>query len=345
MFCFWRMHTGLCLCVCVLVCVCICVCVCVCISLNTRFARVGENSHTCFGRVCILQARSCMMKALVLLGIFAVGVRATFVECPLAFNDQELLVMVGPIAMIVDTGSSETIVFGKAGSSEYFVDYQDMHLGVSPLGSVAFNGCSAPLVVPHVSQSEGGLGGGILGLGRAKLGNAFLFSQDAPRWKTMSITVDKNKSMFVLLDSNLRVGEFLLPVNSQYYWSTPLESITVADARLLGTTSVIFDTGSNFFGLSPGIYKSITDAIIRDGCKSDLVLEFGGVTLAYPPSVYSINASKCQLAIGEINQEKFGDLSNQEIVIIGTRGLMGKTINIHKSSKNEYGFVMSIINS
>lgn len=283
------------------------------------------------------------------------------IECPLRSNADELL-LIGT-ELIVDTGSADTILLGGSGMVESLgrIEYQGLSFREARASRpVVIEGCSAPLLVPRAHEAEmlGGrpMGKGILGLGREKLGDSMLFSPELAAWNTLSIQVaPTGGGMLILKDANLRPVKPTLTLNSMYYWSTDLNEIHIGTFPVKPTrkTAVIFDTGSNYFGISPGLYETVTEALLKDDCHPQLTLTVKSTTgehvkLSYNSNIYAqdpapeLRYGTCSLAIGKIDQRNFGDLANHDIVIIGTRGLKGKTLNIHKSSKNEYGFLISI---
>jgi hypothetical protein len=106
--------------------------------------------------------------------------------------------------------------------------------------------------------------------------------------------------------------------------------------------SVIFDTGSNYFGATSGIYKDMKDS----PCGSFIHLTIPAYNRNDPnplDSPFNIrfpfkeqllsdrsNANECvDTYIEKLDQTNFGEIKDDHIIIIGTMGLRGKTITAY----------------
>ena len=157
-------------------------------------------------------------------------------------------------------------------------------------------------------------------------------------------------------------------VNSRHYWSTIVTKLTIgknkgnADIVIPAppgkNIAVVFDTGSNYFGVTDGLYADVQEAI-RDG-NAGFIIEMmryfdtntdskpTPVSMKFPSdSMGNFNKDLIQgFLVEKIDQSQFDDLANFEIVVIGTRGLRGKTLSIFPNdSPAKVGeFLLSVTN-
>ena len=276
-------------------------------------------------------------------------------SCALEFNHDQLLVVKSTEAtLVVDTGASNSVVFEEGGkqrsrpisSASKKVQYQEISVEANESDRKIQLVCwPKPVEIGNVLVSTGGLGGpmnveGILGLGRAH----------TTPWTSFSVQVPADAGetgTLILTTSHLRPvpPSNLLPLCSHDYWATTLVGLKIGAQPIVlpgGPTAVVFDTGSNFFGLSSALFKVVS--IDLSGCPAPTltVILAGGVELVYESSSYSEDPECGSLAVGEIDQKSLGDLAHGEVFVVGTRGLRGKTLSIFKSAKSEFGFVMAV---
>jgi hypothetical protein len=146
----------------------------------------------------------------------------------------------------------------------------------------------------------------------------------------------------------------LMKTNSDRYWSTQVSSIAIGNVAVTGggNISVVFDTGSNYFGATSGIYDSLKNA----ACGTDIQINVDAfsrddsihlenpLNLLFPLKGTSSNG-KCDTYIEKLDQSGFGEISNGHVIIVGTLGLRGKTVTIYplRSSSPKRGeFYLSI---
>jgi len=264
------------------------------------------------------------------------------------------------LQLIADTGSAETVLFTKnstlgRSSTSTFFDYQHMTVGlISEHNPVSgFLDCSGGAAIrvsdPLIGKIDKfnditDVADGIIGLGPLKLGAdrhvPFLFSPDLPNWSSVTISIPsspKENGEMTFFTSPLDINLNLLPLASQYYWAVEVSYIPFLDFP--APTIAILDTGSNFIGLSKGIFDRLKDLIKNRFCTGNdpFVIHFKGGNKLAPLSLsrekYLLSDSCDDVAISEIDSSHFGDISDREIIILGTRALAGTTIGIHKSGE------------
>ena len=260
--------------------------------------------------------------------------------------------------LIADTGSGERILFSRnaAANGDTVFGFQQMNIGIvdphdhtSPAGLLE---CSENVslddeLIGSVDENNDitDVADGILGLGPFKLGGSFvpfLFSPSSPQWSSISISIPSSpkdgagKLTFFNHPSLVQPPINFIPVVSDYYWAVAVEHISTLD--IVQPIVAIIDSGSNIIGLSGGIYERVRDHVQNNLCKtkSDLEIEFqgsGGNSFAIHirPDQYLLGNSCDDLAISRIDSSRFGDVSNKQVVILGTRSLAGMNVGIHRS--------------
>ena len=324
---------------------------------------------------------SSLTRLLLSLGVLHAGVvfvDSSTVKCELTPTTQDDLLTIEyrvggkRLHLIVDTGSASTVLFGThpAGSGHHLrVPFQHSSVDISALdsdpiaGFLACKNTHIPISKPSTlisvkdadtsSSSFKGLDSiahGIIGLGQEALRvvggpEPFLFSPHVPAWSTVRISrgrieFDRRNGLLPL---------HVMPVVSRLYWATDVMDLYVG-AHLIDITGIVavFDTGSNFFGLSPLLHRAVTNRISASRCSdainlSMLSLNGSPVRISYEPTDYLAGPGCGNLAIQTILQSGFGDINTREVFIIGTRGLGQRTMGIHKGdpAKSEPGFLIS----
>lgn len=262
--------------------------------------------------------------------------------------------------LIADTGSGERILFSRnAANGDTVFGFQQMNIGVvnphdhtSPAGLLE---CSEDVslddeLIGSVDENNDitDVADGILGLGPLKLGGSFvpfLFSPSSPQWSSISISIPsspKDGAGKLTFFNHPSLVQPLIPVVSDYYWAVAVEHIS--SLEIAQPIVAIIDSGSNIIGLSSGIYERVREHVQNNLCqtKSDLEITFQDngeniVPIQIRPDQYLLGSSCDDLAISRIDSSRFGDVSNKQVVILGTRSLAGMNIGIHRSglgSKN-----------
>ena len=299
------------------------------------------------------------------------------------------------VNMLVDTGAKHTLIFDPRipaqkrtsysispdGNEIKFQSFVVERRGVNtvPLFSTS---CNFPVPIPQATvemaaplkPDYGDAIQGLVGLNLDAInGNNLFLTRPFGNIRSVSIKIPMvlqpgvvGDGMIVIKSKKMSIrGVYDGPymhVNSRHYWSTVVTKLKLGDTVIAApdgrTISVIFDTGSNYFAVSQGLYGDIQEAI-RDG-KAGFVIEtmayFDTNTDSKPKSVSMKFPSDTmgnfnkdmnrEFVVEKIDQSQFDDLANYEIVVIGTRGLRGKTLNIFPSdSPAKPGeFVLSVIN-
>lgn len=299
------------------------------------------------------------------------------------------------VRMVVDTGAKHDLIFDPRiqaekrnrysvapdGSEIQFQSFVVEQRGVNtvPFITVA---CSVPVVIPQSSvtmaaalkQDPGEPIQGILGFNQDALrDNTMFLTQAIPDWKSLSIHVpavlQANKgsdAMVMIKKSGLMRGTNDGPymhVNSRHYWSTFITKLRIGDDKVIDPPAgkkitVVFDTGSNYFGATDGILDAIQDAIAdgKLGLTIDLLAyrDINTDSVPMPVAMKFPSDSRGKFPeklygnfiVEKIDQSGFDDLAKDEIILIGTRGIRGKTLNIFpKESPPKSGeFAISISN-
>jgi hypothetical protein len=200
-----------------------------------------------------------------------------------------------------------------------------------------------------------GVADGILGIGGPAFSSpSFLFSPNAPKWALVSVTVPLHVTEAGKLGLHRRLVRRTIsqavPLVSDYYWAGGLDSMSFgASAIPTGEQpAVVFDTGANFFGMSRGLLGRVKAAIAEHGCDKELKIGVTSqgepVTITFGPEHYLIEGDCGSLAISQIDQTQLGDLAHRDVMIVGTRGLRGKTISLHKQSSSKQPRLFLTIN-
>ena len=258
----------------------------------------------------------------------------------------------------------------------------------SPLVTV---GCNVPIQIPENSlamapalkQDLGETIKGILGFNQDKFrdNNVLFLLNSVPDWYSVAIHVPSVLQPHTRSDASITINRKVGPgslrkndnagpylhVNSKHYWSTVITRlkmigengneviITAPDGKQF---SVIFDTGSNYFWATSGIWNQIDDAIsagnkgfvIDTKAYSDINTDSDpfDVSLRFPSDEtgdFDKNLNR-DFTVQRIDQSRFDDLAKHEILVVGTLGLRGKTLRIFaKDSSPKRGeFVISVMN-
>ena len=257
--------------------------------------------------------------------------------------------------LIVDTGAAGPVFFGPAapaaaGTSLAPIEYQQGEVGAVHPHIVAGSGmslaCDLRLALPNAVIGEPSppdlrdVADGILGLGGPGFGesSSFLYSKNAHPWSSVSITIPSTMTGPALhfRKQHLRTTvSQSVPVVSDYYWAADLNGIRVGDEPIAGLSNmvVVFDTGSNFFGLSPELLDKLRAAVVKSGCVKPISISLqSNVNLSFGPEQYTIERNCNDLAMAAIDRSRLGDLAQKNVLIVGTRGLEGKTLNLHRQS-------------
>jgi hypothetical protein len=173
---------------------------------------------------------------------------------------------------------------------------------------------------------------------------SFLFSSDAPDWTYVAIHMTSSEGYLIFGSGEDKTNEGRVPVVSDYYWAADILSISIGGSKIdRQNVVVIFDTGSNYFGVSRGILRSLITKIQDKECRDELMLQMtDSVHVSFAPEVYTRNGQCDDLAISEIDQSRFGDLASREVIIVGTRGLRGKTLIINRDSSKKDSFYILV---
>jgi len=284
------------------------------------------------------------------------------------------------VNMVVDTGAKHSLIFDPRipaqkqstysispdGNEIKFQNFVVEKRGVNTV-SLMTNACNFPVAIPQSSVEMAApmkpdLGEPIQGLVGLNIDaisekNLFITRPFGDDLKSISIKIPtvlqpgvRNEGVLVVKrkgSGSIR-GEYNGPymhVNSRHYWSTIVTKlkvgertvITAPDGKLI---SVVFDTGSNYFGVSEGLLADVQEAI-RDG-KVGFVIETMAyldpntdskpmpVSMRFPSDSFgSFTKDLSQgFVVEKVDQSQFDDLAQSEIVVIGTRGLRGKTLSI-----------------
>ncbi len=278
------------------------------------------------------------------------------------------------LQLIVDTGAAGAVFFDSRARTlgPNALTFQQASIGqIRRHGTISLE-CSptqalGPSVIGKPVPSDlADVADGILGLGGPGFSDfnshqpSFLYSDQAPKWTHVSVSVPLDlKTGSGSLGFHTRrlrttIGQSV-PVISDYYWAAGADSIALGDRILHAApkTAIIFDTGSNFFGASRGIAPKIIDAIKKGNCRDPLTMKLtpqsdpvkrDPVTITFGPDSYTLNGDCTDLAIGEIDQSQFGDLANHEVIIVGTRGLLGRTVSLNRQSSSKRGGLYLTLN-
>jgi hypothetical protein len=300
------------------------------------------------------------------------------------------------VDMVVDTGATHDLIFDprvqaeKRNSYSVSPDGGEIKFQTFVVEQRGFNtvpfitvACNVPVIIPQSSvtmaaalkQDPGEPIQGIVGFNQDSLRDKTLFLTNAmPDWKSLAIEFPpvlqpgsgSNAMVIMKQSGNIRgntEGPYM-HVNSKHYWSTVVTELKVGNDAVIDPPkgkkiTVVFDTGSNYFGASAGILNAIQDAI-ADG-KLGLTIETAAyedidtdskpypVTMRFPSNSMG-NFEKTlnrNFIVEKIDQSGFDDLATHEIILIGTRGLRGKKMSIFvKDSPPKSGeFAISIGNS
>jgi hypothetical protein len=282
---------------------------------------------------------------------------ATVVTCPLVASRFDNLLVV-PVTLqsnsqrkefIVDTGSAGPLLFDSSDSdrpNEAITEFQGAQIGTVKQHQVLTLACEPEISITHSvagapnPRDLSGVADGILGLGGPGFGvdNSFLFSQSTPTWNVASVSISQGLASGTLKLSlqNIRPNKSrLLPLVSKYFWAVEVSSIGIGSHALILTnpTTAVFDTGSNFFGLSPQLYKEFISMLKLTNCQERILLNLvGEIQVVFEPSTFTLDNECMNLAISQIDQTKLGDISNHEVMVVGTRGLAGKAISLIRTS-------------
>jgi hypothetical protein len=291
---------------------------------------------------------------------FVIAWAEASIMCPLVSSRMDGLLTV-PVAqpdgsylhLIVDTGAAGPIFFGPAapvGPSLASIEYQQGEIGsVRPhilAGSGLSLACDLRLAIPNAVIGEPtpldlrDVADGILGLGGPGFGerSSFLYSNKAVPWSSVGITIPSAMTGPALhfRKQNLRTTvSQSVPVVSDYYWAADLNAIRVGDQPIQGLSDmvVVFDTGSNFFGLSPPLLDKLREAVVKSGCVKPISITLqSNINMSFGPEQYTIERNCNDLAMAAIDRSRLGDLSHKNVLIVGTRGLEGKNLNLHRQS-------------
>jgi hypothetical protein len=299
-------------------------------------------------------------------GFVTTTIGSSIIECNLEVSHMDDLLTIPVLQsddsvrnLIIDTGASGAIFFDPSTdeSTSSGIDFQQTSIGDLRPHSQASLSCS-PAVQMLTAPVSGrprfpdlfNVADGILGLGGRgfKSYRSFLFDEHAPKWSTVSITVPSElkkegrpAAKMIITTSALRnaAGSFV-PVISDYYWAAGADGMKIGTSYIQhpSNMAIIFDTGSNHFGASPGMIDIVTKAIKANGCKDPLVLELSNpktgksVHVSFRSEDYALDEKCNELAIAQIDQSRFGDLSGREVLIVGTRGLRSKTISLYRGT-------------
>lgn len=262
------------------------------------------------------------------------------------------------INLIVDTGSAGTMIFSKsepplAKKDSSVFKFQNMQVGlIRPHSSSSdYLDCSQKITLEtpligalNANNDITNVADGIIGLGRLKLGTAktsppFLFSQYPPQWSTLTLSFpqsprENGKLTFSSINELHRNNA--VPVVSEYYWAVRV--LAISSITLEKPVVAIIDSGSNFIGLSDRLYQPVRDFVQNQLCPKrqglDISLEGEGGHRALffiERDQYAIGDACNDLAFTKIDSSKLGDLYDNDVIILGTRALAGKTVGIHKA--------------
>lgn len=283
------------------------------------------------------------------------------IRCSLNLNPDELLTVPAVIGdsesreMVLDTGSFTNVVFGTqkrmAENNISPTELQFQILNVKKAfrsnQSVALQ-CERGRTVPMpptvfraMQEPPSGLIGGIVAFSPKTLAKE--------KWAQVAVSfppLGENISPSLTFHSESNTHGVQIPLNSYHYWSFRITSIRLGDTGILLTkpTSVIFDTGTNYFGVSPGLWQSVTLSLGQACTATSIVL---GTEETPDPleflHVPLMEGATCAPAVFHIDQSRFaGALSHHEIILIGTRGLRGKTLSLHKHTGKDPEFYLSL---
>lgn len=264
------------------------------------------------------------------------------VVCPMRFTADELMTVPVRVGneieeLVVDTGSFSNVVLGKHIRTTHAkmtpLLFQQVHINHAVIsrqpvemqcGHDEFLKLNSKIFVApeKINGVKGILGFSLERLRgfdwhRIEIALPEIGSPDQPK---LTIYEDENSMADVWDKKN--------PVNSNYYWSFRILELRISHQviHLSQPTSVIFDTGSNYFGFSENLFNAI-EPLLRSNCGGSVIavdsMEFDHVPVR--------ESEECRPALFLVDPSRFaGDLKQQEIVIIGTRGLRGKTLTLHK---------------
>ena len=286
-------------------------------------------------------------------------IHGSSIECPLLASSVDDLITVAvrgddgaTLQLIVDTGAAGVVLFSQEASPsiDHAVTFQGANIGHLRHHNRGLTLLCAPqLPVGASSALEGdpqpsdlrNVADGILGLGgRGFTTNpSFLFSSEAPKWSEVTIHVFENGGGHLSFRLE-QVPEIRgIPTVSNYYWAVALTGIRIGSTHVPSSdhqagTIVIFDTGSNFFGASSRLFASLIQAIGESNCNEPLTLVLAlSEEITFPAKSLTLEDGKCdKLAIAQVDQSRFGDVADRQVIIVGTRGLRGKSISLIKGT-------------
>lgn len=272
------------------------------------------------------------------------GYVTSSVTCPLELDHDELPTLSMQIGgktrhMVVDTGSFNHVLFESSHSVSGHLRtepllFQSLPKSHGMRSSQPLIGQCGPGDVHFgsdiiVTQKWYNSIQGILGL------SPMVLEHVSVEWYSASISLPTNSGG--TLSFNPNPGErdpSWFRANSKHYWAAPISSLNVAGQviELNKPTSVIFDSGSNFYGFTSGLVEEVRRIV--HGCQgTEIAMVSGDTPIRF---LHTPIQGTCTPAIFQVDQLRFaGHLGTNEIVIIGTRGMRGKTVNLHKSSMND----------
>ena len=301
----------------------------------------------------------------------SMGDELSFIQCPLVITGDQLLALTITNGLtgseeqvrdlIVDSGSEHNAIFDSSapmtpahrGSLRFQggLNVEEMGVNDGYFGTVKCEPYLDIMKGEFVIGSPSSTGGvplqGTIGLGQDVLVNPknFLWRR-FEQLAAVSVAIPLSLQPGFPGEARLTVfGDTSAPgyngpfmkVNSSRYWSSRVIKLivggtTIGDNRGI---SVVFDTGSNYFGATTGIYDDlkkaacgskievITPAFSRDSTRP-LDSPF---YLTFP--FKNDGPEDCDTFVEALNPEGFGEISGDEVLIIGTLGMRGKTLSIY----------------